>query len=469
MKKVVLLFLVLALFLLPCATVGAQESVDESVLYGTHSVDASVPLLGADQLITNAQSVVLYETDSETLMYAWNADEQLPPSSLVKILTALIAIEEGNLEEVVTVRSDVLDTVPSAAMDCDLQVDEVLTLEQLLYCMMVGSANDAAAVIGDHIAGSQAAFVERMNQYALQLGCTATNFVNVHGLHHEMQYTTARDVTRILAAAVKNEQFCTIFGSINYTVPQTNKSEERYFSSGNYLMNTEERANYYDARVTGGRTGIAENSGRCIAATAEANGLKVISVILGAKSVYEEDGVTKNSFGGFPETTALLNLGLQGYKKAQVIYKDQILKQYPVDNGDCDVTVGAVKAVSTVLPAEVTPADLTVAYFDTSGQLKAPISKGDRISAIKISYGNICLAQSDLVAMNRVSDASVAMQTPQQSDVKDTGWTSALAIVGVVALAAVLVVAGVRIAVRIRMIAMQNRSRRYKRDRRRSR
>ena len=209
MKKILAYFLLLSLLLSMFSTSAAAYDIseDDSVNMGSHTIDSQLPVLGSEQLISNARSVLLYETGTDTLMYSWNADERLPPASLVKILTALIAIERGDLTSQVVVREDVLNSVSKNAVKTGLLAGEILTLEDLLYCMMVNSGNDAAAVIADHVAGSQEAFVAIMNEYAQELGCTSTNFTDVHGIDDVNQYSTARDLGRILAAAVKNEVF----------------------------------------------------------------------------------------------------------------------------------------------------------------------------------------------------------------------------------------------------------------------
>ena len=133
-------------------------------------IDASTTLLGEKKLVDNVQAAAMYEANSGTLMYTWKADAKMYPASLVKILTALIALEEGDPTAVVTVSAESVASVPAGAVSADLVAGEQLSLKDLIYCMIVGSANDAAAVIAEHISGSQAAFVAKMNEYAERLG-----------------------------------------------------------------------------------------------------------------------------------------------------------------------------------------------------------------------------------------------------------------------------------------------------------
>ena len=164
----VILCLLLALTFFPKAALGAEagEDTDMSVTNGSHSVEAQSSLLGNKQLIENAESVILYDIASDTMIYSWNPDQQINPGSFTKIMTLWIVAEEGKLSDVVEVSGEVIATISKDAVSMELKTSEILTMEDLVYGMMVGSANDAAAVIADHMAGSQAAFADKMNQYA---------------------------------------------------------------------------------------------------------------------------------------------------------------------------------------------------------------------------------------------------------------------------------------------------------------
>ena len=408
MKKIsafcLILCLVLCFYNLAVAANADELQQSASVLNGSHSIEARNPLLGSGKIVDNVGSAIVYEVSSETLMYGWNCDERVAPASLVKILTAFIYAEQGNLEDAITVKQSVLDTVSRDAITAKLQADEVLTAKDLLYCMMVGSANDAAAVLADHLYGSQAAFVVEMNRYAQTLGCRDTNFTNAHGLHDENQYTTARDVARILSAAIGNEIFRTVFEAVQYTVPETNKSDARKLITGNYLMNQNQDnvEIYYDSRVTGGRTGEDFSGRRCIAVSAQHNGMTLISVVTGSKSVYQEGGNKVQSFGGYKETSVLLDAVFGDFRATQVIHPNQTVLQCPVENGSSDVVLGAKQAITTVLPQGVTSSELDYRYTNIGTGFQAPIQKGTHLSTLEIWYKDFCIGQTDLFALNSV-------------------------------------------------------------------
>ncbi len=465
MKKISIICMVL--LLLCAAPVSATTSEDLSVVSGCHTLDGQVPYLGSGQLISNAVSAILYETNTDTLMYAHNADAKVQPSSLLKILTALIAIEKGSMGDAVTVRAEVLDTIPPDAAMVELMVDEVVTVKDLIYCMMVGSGNDAAVVLADHVMGSQQAFVAEMNRYAAELGCIGTNFVNVHGLHNENQYTTARDVARILQQAMENEEFLEVFGAKYYDMPQTNKSEPRHLSTQNYLVNNDKVIIYHDPRVTGGRTAVNNDRTRSIATTAQVDEMKLICVVIGAKSQFEKDGYTEKVFGGYEETKQLLDLGSTGYRTAQIIYPDQVLQQSSVLNGSCDVTVGSRGSVYSVIAENADAESLSFRYVDEIG-LTAPIEKGQKLSTLQIWYGGSCIAQTETYAMNSVPVAGSVF-----SDDTQKGERGVLSVILSILGGAVALALGIFIVLYMMrtysIVKAKQNSRRHSKNRRRSR
>lgn len=440
-----------------------NAQIQQNSVNSSHGIDAQTAMLGVGQLVKNVQTAFLYEANSDTLMYALDSDAQMYPASFVKVMTALIAVEKGNVDDVVTVTGSAISSVPGDAVSAKLLEGENLTLKDLVCCMLVGSANDAAAVIAEHISGSQESFVETMNLRAKQMGCVGTNFTNAHGLHNDAQFTTARDAARILNEALDNELFYSIFTTTKHLVPETNMSAARSLVTGNSMMDPGS-ALYYDARVIGGRTGVANDGRRCFIAAAENNGMRLISVVMGAESVFQEDGYSVVTIGGFKETTELLNAGFNGYRTAEILYAGQILKQCPVTDGTSDVYLGSRVSVSTVLPEEIEPSGLTFRYV--SDGFSAPISAGERLADLEIWYGSMCVAKTDLYAMNSVEHLNSVRFVDNKSFVAEPNITVIIVI---------LVICGVFAALllwkgwhRIKVLTANRRSKRYRRNRRRS-
>ena len=446
-KPLICIFLCVLLLVAPIYTQVRAEQSEEaqvSVSNGSHTLDATQCLLGNSKLVSNTETAILYETKTQTLLYAYNADVRMYPSSFVKLMTLLIALEEGDLAQEITVKQDVLNSVSADAMSVNLSAGEVLTLEDLLYCMIVGSGNDAAAVIGDAIAGSQEAFVEKMNAYAQEFGCTNTNFMNVHGLHHEQQYITARDAARIMEQGLKNDTFRKIIGTDTYLVCANEIAGERNLVTNNYLISTHVMDIYKDNRVKGGRTGVDNYGRRCVAAVANSGNMELISIVMGTKSTYEADGYTVRVYGGFPETTDLLTQGFQGVRGVEIFHKDQVMRQYGIMGGNCDLFSGALEGASTVLPYSVGLEDLTFVYKDSfNGAYPAiPVNRGDFISTVQVWYRDICVGSSVLYAMNTVDGKQPEFVPSMQSDTAMPWWGWVLIVFG-----SLVVLAGIYILV----------------------
>ena len=254
-----------------------------------------------------------------------------------------------------------------------------------------------------------------MNERAQELGCHSTYFVNAHGLHDELQLTSARDTAKILEAALQYEDFRTIFSATDYTVEKTNMHDQRYLLTKNYLMNTDSVAIHYDNRVTGGRTGETADGFRCVATTSTSGNMEIICIVMGSRSTYSENGYSIASFGGFDETSELLDRAYNGYSMQQVIFKNQILRQQSVTNGDSDVFMASYEDFSTVLPSDISFDQLSYRYADIPGSNNAPIKKGQNVATLQVWYGSLCIAQTDIYAMNDVPVAYVKTAAVSQA------------------------------------------------------
>jgi len=443
------------------------EPADLSVTGGCHSVDASMQLSDAKDLTETAKAVIVYELGSDTMIYTYNPDQRIYPASMVKLMTALVALEKGDLTEKVAVTKRALSYVAVGSVSAGLVAGEELTLKDLLYCLMTASANDAATVIAEHIGGSQAGFIKMMNERAKELGCKDTNYTNVHGLHEEETYTTARDICRILDFALDNPEFKAMFTAESYTVPATNKHEERIIYTSNYMMSRQTVKKYYDERVTGGKTGSTSQAGRCLAATSKGKGMELLTIVMGAEATYEADGLAVRTFGSFEDTKALLDYVLENFEYRQILFEGQILSQHPVEGGENSVFTKPVETASTVLPVDLDASKLTWIYGDSLGSLKAPIEAGQKISSVQVWYGSLCLAQADLVAANAVRVWSAPVDDRIGSGVT---FASVMRVIGWVFLVIVIIAAVVfgilflpRLLRRFRILRMRRKRRQNRR------
>lgn len=239
----------------------------------------------SDQSVT-AEAAGVFSMDGSQTVYSKNVYEKLYPASTTKIMTALIAIKYGNLSDEVTVTSDAVITEAGATLS-GIQPGDKLTLEQLLYGLMLPSGNDAGAAIAIHMAGSIEGFADMMNQEARAIGATGTHFTNPHGLHEEDHYTTAYDLYLIFHEALKYPKFREVTGSTAYAVSYQSASGETVsttWKGGNWFM-TGERETPEGLTVFGGKTGTTRAAGYCLVmGTRDASSEEYISVIMKAES-----------------------------------------------------------------------------------------------------------------------------------------------------------------------------------------
>jgi D-alanyl-D-alanine carboxypeptidase (penicillin-binding protein 5/6) len=440
-----------------------QETAgDASIENGCHTIEAQMPLWGKNKMLEAAGAAMLFEINSQTMMYAWNPDVTMHPASLVKIMTALVALENGDLDSIVTVGPNALASLPPDSDTLKLVAGEQFTLDQFLYAMMTGSANDAAVVIAEHIAGSQMGFAAMMNKRAKEIGCTGTFFVNAHGMHEDAQVTTARDMVKIVLEAIQNEDFLRYFSALEYSLPATDLHGARHLTSTNFLMSKGVTEEYYDARVTGGRTGVTDARERCLVATAESGGLKYVAIVLGAIPSVTAEGITR--FGSYEEVGQLFDMGFKNHRITQILGAGDILTQYPVLNGENYVVTGPSRSVSVVLPTTVTMKDLSIRYQETFTSLTAPVEMGERLTMVQIWYNNVCIGQSPIITKN--SSAVAENYQPVEYDITDSPLTDALTAIAIIC-AGVLGAAGIlyiyQIIRRMMRQAQHKRRRRYRR------
>lgn len=322
---------------------------------------------------TSAASAVLFEVESETFLYTKDAYTRRPMASTTKIMTALVALENAELSDRVA--------IPAAATGIEgsslyLQIGETLTVEQLLYGVLLQSANDAATAIALHVGGSVEEFAALMNRKAASLGLSDTHFTNPHGLHSDEHYTTAHDLARIAAAAMENETFHTIASTKKYTIPATERSETRVLVNHNKLLSL-------DKDAVGIKTGFTKKSGRCLVGAAEKDGVRLITVTLNAPDDWNDH---KALFAyGFSqmETRCLAEAGALRYTLSVV-------------NGECDrVLCVNSEAVTVVLPksAPAPTVNIKLPHFTA-----APVKEGEVLGTVEYLLGDKVIASASLCA-----------------------------------------------------------------------
>mgnify|MGYP002528158766 CR=1 FL=1 len=338
----------------------------------------------------SAQAAYLYDRTTGTVLLDKNADERHYPASMTKIMTALITLEHANLTDEVTVEQSDLDMITVDSSNAGLKAGEKTTVENLLACLLLPSANESAYTLARHVAGDYQSFVNMMNDKAAELGCTGTHFVNPCGLHDDDHYTTAHDMALILTAASQNADFVRISGSATWDLPETNMNPARTIKNTNLLVNAE--SSLHLEGVTCGKTGYTGDAGRCLAAGAFKDGLDVVGVVMAAP---ESEGST----AAISNMHDLLSWGLSAWQTTSIVNAGDVLGTSAVrlsKDGE-KLNVSAADAITATLPVGTTEDDLDVA-FSWQGPLTAPVEAGQPLGTAAVSFQGRELATIGAVA-----------------------------------------------------------------------
>lgn len=267
----------------------------------------------------NSTATMLVDSNTGFVLHSKNANGKIYPASTTKVLTTIIAIETLDLDTPIVVTKTGI-AIPWDSSRSYLEVGEVMTVENLLYCTLLSSGNDAANMLGEAVSGNIKDFVNLMNEKAIDIGCTNTHFANAHGYHDNNHYTTAEDMAKIVSYALKNDTFRSICETKTYTVPATNKSNERKLVNTNRLILTKEESKYacYYEYALGGKTGYTGEAGRCLISWAKKGELELICCTFGAPASSGEDQ-------RYVDAINLYNHGFNDFIETEIISKEDYL------------------------------------------------------------------------------------------------------------------------------------------------
>ena len=284
---------------------------------------------------TYSSACLLMEEITGKILYSKNANSIMYPASTTKIMTAILTLENCNLSDTAVVSHNAVFSIPSGYSTASLVEGEVLTIEQLLNVLLIPSANDAAVVLAEHIAGSVEAFSDMMNSKAVELGCLNTHFVNPNGIHNENHYSTAYDLALIGKYAMQFPTFKEISSKTRYTLPITNaySKEDRIFNTTNDLIKpnySSSPTNYYYKYATGGKTGYTDPAGQCIVATATKDNVSLIAVTLHGD--FTEDNLSQRAL----DCKALFEYGFNNFSMVSISQKGDVASNMKVPNATKD-------------------------------------------------------------------------------------------------------------------------------------
>ncbi|MBS7145518.1 MAG: D-alanyl-D-alanine carboxypeptidase [Roseburia sp.] len=332
---------------------------------------------------TLSPSVILMEESTGTILYEKNMDEAHYPASITKIMTTLLALENGNLSDMVTFSDDAINNTEGSGIARDY--GEQMTLEQCLYGVMLESANECAYAVAEHVGGTVENFVDMMNAKAKELGCTNTHFANPHGLQDENHYTTAHDMALIAQAAYQNETFRIIIGTKMYTIPPTNKhAEETVLRNHHDMLCTYHNANrkYLYPYCVGGKTGYTATANSTLVTYAEKDGMTLICVVMNTQSPNQ-----------FIDTVNLFDYAFDNFQVLNVAENDtDYSAETTVDNGNLDNIAPFVeldKDAVIVLPK-------TAEFSDTSSSVEYNDSDPEIAGSITYTYAGRNVGKADI-------------------------------------------------------------------------
>lgn len=348
-----------------------------------------------------SEAAILMDDNTGKILYDKDANVRKYPASTTKILTAILTIENCNLDDKVIVDYDSIMLVPSGYTVAALQVGEELTVKQLLEVLLIHSANDAANVLAKHVSGSIESFASMMNSKASEIGCKSSNFTNPSGKHDENHYSTAYDLALIMKYCMKNETFRKIASSKSCIIPQTNKYAERIFTNTNELLVMDTReisSNYYYPYVLAGKTGYTAEAKNCLVSMAKKDDLTLICVVLGG--IRTDKGLSAR----FSDTKELYEYGYNTYTIKKLREKDAIAKQIEVQNATQD-TKNLDLLITDDMYVLIKQKDINKEFepeFILNEDISAPINEGDVIGKIKYTIEDIEYT-SDLKASHVVN------------------------------------------------------------------
>lgn len=326
-------------------------------------------------------SAIVMEASTGTVLYEKNAHEQLYPASITKIMTALLAVENSDLEESVTFSTDAVYKTEGSGIWRD--VDEVMTMRECLYGMMLESANECAYAIAEHVGGNYDNFIQMMNDKAKELGCQNTHFNNPHGLPDENHYISAYDMALISQAALKNETFRMVTSTKRHTIPPTNKhAEETYLINHHKMLYPKDgdRQYLYDGCI-GGKTGYTSVAGSTLVTFAERDGMTLICVVM-----------KEQAPNHYLDSINLLNYCFENFQLWNVAeneknYTSDVMQNKMFTNEEAFLSLD--KEGCIVLPK-------AAAFTDAAAEVKEDTKSTDKVGSLQYTYAKRNVGKADI-------------------------------------------------------------------------
>ena len=411
--------------------------------------------IGQDDLNLFCTNAALLDANHGDLLYDMKANERAYPASITKVMTALLVVEAisyGQLspDTVATVSSSAVQGIPSEYVTGAFKAGEEISIENLLYCMLLESDCDASNILAEAVDGTVPDFVAHMNRKAGELDCQGTHFTNTYGLHDEDHYSTAYDLALIMEAALEYDLFRDVIKTPSYRVPATNLSGERYFFNKNALISNLYYEGYVYDKCIGGKTGTTDDAGRCLVAAAEDGDELLISVVLGSGPM-QVPGDEKLKQGQFRESKRLLEYGFDNFHRVTITKDSEPVATVKVtmSRQADEVNLKPQGSIVRTLPKSMDLDDIETKIRLFAEEVEAPVEAGAVMGAMTLSYNGEVYGTLDLVAVTSVERSDLLYKKQQFFDFFQTTGVK-------LALSAALLLAAV---VLLRLLAFPRRRR----------
>lgn len=355
-----------------------------------------------EDLTIYSPSVILIDSNSGKVLYKKNANQKMYPASVTKIMTAILVLENCSLDDTARVSEKAVMTVPPGYSIANLQIGEELKINDLMYALLLKSGNDAANVLAEKVAGSVEKFAEMMNEKALALGCTGTNFVNPSGIHNANHYSTASDLSLMARYCMQNDTFRKMVATTSYTLPATDKypNADRVMLTTNDMLrlNTStKKDNYYYQYCIGIKTGFTSQAKNTLISAASRDGLEFIAIILGAEQTSEFLSHR------YLDSIALFDYAFDNYRIRKITNENDLISQVYIKKNSLNLL--ANKSITTVVKNENYDMDFEPEII-LKENLNAPIQEGEIVGIATYNIEGITYT-FDLLAGNTIKKVSV--------------------------------------------------------------
>lgn len=343
----------------------------------------------------DAGAYILIDSETGGILCEKSPDAQVYPASTTKIMTAILALENGDLNRVMTAGQPAIDDIGPNGSNIGIIAGEQIKLENLLQALLICSANETANIIAENVADSRQAFIGMMNEKAKELGATNTHFANTNGMHDPEHYTTAADMARFARYAMTFPEFRKIVSSPNLQMPPTNKHPEwPVLANTNKLMITDKNDLYV---IDGIKTGYTGQAGYNLVSSAkDKNGLELIAVVMGVRNEGAQENVRTYS-------KELLDYGFNNFKKVNLLEKGKVYRNIKVENA-ADIyglDLVTTNSLSCIVP-KASDRQNVKEIPHISASITAPVNKDDIIGYVEFTKNDVSIGKVDLVAARSI-------------------------------------------------------------------